>query len=458
MVMRPGDVAGKPRRAFAQLFGDQSGASATVIAIALPALMGFAALGAETGLWFTIKLQNQSAADAAALSAAYEIIAGNPNDQLVAAASKAAAQNGYRGSTPAVIYPYADEIVSNAVAVTLRQTEGALLAAPFLSGVDLVTKAVAGIAVIDNPCLLALAISGTDVEVAGTGHLAASGCSVAANSSSASAIDLQAGTSTVAAATLVTAGQVSLAGNPVDPAAPPPGFSLATPARIGAPILADPYSGTLTHAFLITGMPLTGKCKAKNSGHVRTYEGRCIADGSSLTQSRIALSADTQIAGPWTVTPGQIVDLSPGTYWVTGGDLTIQSSGVLKCSGCDNASGVGVTIVLTVGATKIGALSSAAGSSIALNAPSTGRFAGLVLVQDGNALPAGTTYTSRDSVVRGSPGAVLNGLVYFPNSSLTFTGAPSAAGPKCLLLVVNTVIIDGASSSEHRRVRERRAC
>src|SRR5690242_8781161 len=100
MMMRPGDVAGKPRHAFAQLFGDQSGASATVIAIALPALMGFAALGAETGLWFTIKLQNQSAADAAALSAAYEIIAGNPNDQLLAAASKAAAQNGYRGSTP----------------------------------------------------------------------------------------------------------------------------------------------------------------------------------------------------------------------------------------------------------------------------------------------------------------------------------------------------------------------
>ena len=62
--------------AIARIFHDNSGASAALVAIALPALIGFGALGAETGVWFTIKLQNQSAADAAAISAAYEIIAG----------------------------------------------------------------------------------------------------------------------------------------------------------------------------------------------------------------------------------------------------------------------------------------------------------------------------------------------------------------------------------------------
>ncbi len=43
---------------------------------------------------------------------------------------------------------------------------------------------------------------------------------------------------------------------------------------------------------------------------------------------------------------GQTVDLSPGTYWVTG-NLTLQSLAVLKCSTCDNAKGPGVTIILT---------------------------------------------------------------------------------------------------------------
>src|SRR5258708_8038867 len=132
-------------RAIAQILHDKSGASATMVAIALPGLIGFGALGAETGVWFTIKLQNQSATDAAALSAAYEIIAGKINviSDLTPAASEAATRNVYRGTTPAVVYPYSDEIVTNGVAVTLRQTQATFLAAMFLSNATTATKAVA---------------------------------------------------------------------------------------------------------------------------------------------------------------------------------------------------------------------------------------------------------------------------------------------------------------------------
>ena len=45
-----------------------------LVAMTILALIGFASLGAETGLWYAIKRQNQSAADAGAISAAYEII------------------------------------------------------------------------------------------------------------------------------------------------------------------------------------------------------------------------------------------------------------------------------------------------------------------------------------------------------------------------------------------------
>jgi Flp pilus assembly protein TadG len=65
--------------AIARILHDKSGASATIVAIALPGLIGFGALGAETGVWFTLKLQNQAAADAAALSAAYQIITEKTN-------------------------------------------------------------------------------------------------------------------------------------------------------------------------------------------------------------------------------------------------------------------------------------------------------------------------------------------------------------------------------------------
>jgi Flp pilus assembly protein TadG len=435
--------------ATAHIFRDTTGATATIVAIALPGLIGMSALGVETGVWFAIKLQNQSAADAAAISAAYEVIAGKSNvtGGLTAAADEAARRNGYKGSVPAVFTPFNDGIVTNGIAVTLQQSQGALLAAMFLSGVTIGNTAVAVIEALDNPCILALGTNSTDVEIAASAQLDMPNCSVAANSISSTAIELRSSTSSVAASTLVTAGEISLQGIPIDPAAPPAEFTLSSPAMIGAPSVADPFAGTLTHAFLIAGMPTTPNCISKTSGYVAICAGNCAISGKSLTDPQIRLSANTRISGSWRITSGQTIDLSPGTYWVTG-NLTLQSRAVLRCSTCDNSKGAGVTIVLTAQTSKIGAMSVAANATLALNAPNSGPFAGLAIIQDSNGLPPGTTYISSQSTIGGMPGAILNGLVYFPNSSMIFHGAPSAAGPQCLLLVVKTLDIDAASRLE----------
>jgi uncharacterized membrane protein len=62
---------------------------AVAVAILLPVLIGFAGLGVEVGMWFWIQRQNQSAADAAAISAALEYVAyiesGMPTDPAAAA-------------------------------------------------------------------------------------------------------------------------------------------------------------------------------------------------------------------------------------------------------------------------------------------------------------------------------------------------------------------------------------
>jgi hypothetical protein len=441
-------LAGRICRAIVSFLRDQGGMSATVVALALPGLIGFAALGVETGVWFTMRLQSQSAADAAALSAAHEVIAGNLTGGLVSAAMEAATRNGYRGSTPTVIYPYDTGAVSNAIAVTLQQREGALLASMFLSGVTIGTRAVAVIEPLATLCLLALGVSGTGVEIDDSARLDAPDCVIAANSISQRAIDLHSSSSAIASWTLVTSGQVSLEGTPVDPAAPPPEFVLASPARIGATGIADPYSGSLTHAFLTAGMPTAVACRSRNSGRVRVYDGNCVVAGTSLTQAQIRLAAGTRISGAWTITSGHSVDLSPGTYWVTDGDLILQSSAVLKCSTCDNARGIGVTVILTTQTNRVGTLSIAPSATVSLNAPGAGRFAGIVLVQDANGLPGGTSYTSSHSAVAGTSGATLSGLVYFPKSSMTFMGTTSPTGPRCLLLVVAAAAVEGSSSLE----------
>jgi Flp pilus assembly protein TadG len=433
--------------AIARIFHDNSGASAALVAIALPALIGFGALSAETGVWFTIKLQNQSAADAAAISAAYEIIGGKTNitTNLTPAASEAATRNSYNGSAPAVIYPYTDAVVSNGITVTLHQTQRALLAAMFLSDVTISTQAVAVIEVLDSPCILALATDSTGIEVAADTALDMPNCSAAANSVSASAIALHDSTSSVTAATLVTAGEVSFEGTLIDPTAPPPKFVLTSPAMVGAPSVVDPYASTLTHSFLISEMPTAGKCTPSSTAGVTTYSGNCVIEGTSLNEANIKLTGNTQISGSWTISSGQAVDLAPGTYWITS-NLTVESKAVLKCSTCNNVDGTGVTIILTTLTSKIGALSIAAKAVLNLNAPNSGSLAGLVIAQDSNGLPAGTTYTSRHSTIGGGPGATLNGLVYFPLSSLTFHGNPNATGPRCLVLVVSSVDVNGTSS------------
>ena len=426
---------------------DDRGVTATVVAIALPAMIGFGALGAETGAWFTIKLRNQSAADAAAISAAYEVVGGKTDViyDLTPAASEAATRNGYTGIAPVVGYPYSDAIVKNGVAVTLQQTQGTLLAAMFLSNVTLVTKAVAVIEVLDNPCILALGTAATDVELANSTSLFMPNCSIAANSISSAAIEL-ASSSSITAATLVTAGEISMAGNPIDPTAPPAEFSLAAPATIGAPSIADPYASTLTHSYLTAGMPTLTRCTPKGlGGGAVIYSGGCFIPGNTLKQTSIGLTANTQISGDLTIVTGQTFDLLPGTYWITGG-LSIQSNGVLKCSTCDNALGKGVTIILTMQANPIGTISMALGAIVNLNAPSSGPFPGLLIIQDSNGLPAGTSYASPYSSIGGAPSATLNGLIYFPKTSMAFHGQPSTSDPKCLLLVVGTLNVDATSS------------
>jgi hypothetical protein len=422
------DWTGSLLSAIARCSHDRCGASATVVALTLPALIGFGALAAESGLWYTIKMQNQSAADAAAISAAYEVIAGKTNvtGDLIPAASEAAAQNGYKGPTPAVIYPYNDSIVGDGIAVKLQQTQKALLAVLFLPDISVTNQAVAAVKVLDNSCILALGTSSTDVEIAASTRLDMPNCSIAADSSSTTAIELNAATSSLAAATLVTVGEVSLEGSPIDPATPPSEFSLRSPARIGAPIVVDPYSGTLTHSFLTIGMPATGHCKPTTTDSIFVYTtANCVIPGLNIA-------------------PGYTVDLSPGTYWITG-NLIVPSTGVLKCSTCDNVKGIGVTIILTTRGSKIGHVS-ITDAIFNLNAPSSGLFAGLVMVQDSNGLPPSTTYTSSRSNVTGGAGATLNGLVYFPKSAMTFHGNPSATGSKCLILVVNWLNVDGNSS------------
>jgi hypothetical protein len=198
-----------------QLWRDKRGVTLALVAASMSALIGFASLGAETGLWYAIKRQNQSAADAGAISAAYDIIydlasgVTPTSGNLTPVASQAAAQNGYTGATPVVTYPYSDAIVSSGVAVTLQTAEPTSLAALFLPSVAIATQAVARIVTLDSPCILALnPTTSNAINLQGSVTVNAPTCSAVADSNSSSAIHIQ-GSASITAATLVTPGNIS---------------------------------------------------------------------------------------------------------------------------------------------------------------------------------------------------------------------------------------------------------
>src|SRR5262249_42686880 len=88
--------AAGPRTRQPQVFPcDKQGSVTILVALAFTALIGFAALGIATGRWYALNRQNQMAADAAALSAAYERAAGRAYSDICAMAKRDAAANGF---------------------------------------------------------------------------------------------------------------------------------------------------------------------------------------------------------------------------------------------------------------------------------------------------------------------------------------------------------------------------
>ena len=113
MRVRERAVPVRPIRA--RFWRDRRGAVAVAVAILLPVLIGFAGIGIEVGLWFAVQRQNQSAADAAAISAALEYAAQIESGVMTNPTAAATITVGYNlfsnancstsGTTNCALYP-----------------------------------------------------------------------------------------------------------------------------------------------------------------------------------------------------------------------------------------------------------------------------------------------------------------------------------------------------------------
>jgi hypothetical protein len=129
-------------------------------------------------------------------------------------------------------------------------------------------------------------------------------------------------------------------------------------------------------------------------------------------------------------------NLSPGVYYIDGGDAKFNSGAVINGTG-------GVTFVFSnsdpaPGAT-IGGISMNGGATLNLTAPDSGAYKGLIFYQDRRATPDNTIKINGDS------NSHLQGAMYFPTSDLVFNGNTGAT-TNCLQLVAKDVQFTGNSN------------
>jgi Flp pilus assembly protein TadG len=399
------------RAMFARLLRDRDGFVIAMVALLLPVLIGFAGLAAETGLWYAIKRQNQSAADEAAISGAMEVVAGKPGN-VTTLATRDAVRNGFINTAPntiTVTYPYSDTSVSNGVEVVLSQQQNSLFASLFLPNVTINTRAVAT-ALSSPACLLALGTSGTDLTVSGGSAINMPNCSAVTNSGDSSSVSVTGGAA-LTAQTIITSGNISPTTCAANPSQPPCTLTIA--AKTAAAATPDPYASRVTSISLpplascANDPMVSGTVAPPPAPTPPCYKGITFKNPANVT-------------------------LAAGVYFVNNGNLTIQGGTV---------RGSGVTFVV-YGNGQIQIQNSTPAPVVALTAPTSGGvpYQGLLFYQ-----PSADTHDAAfQGCSTGPPSScTLTGAIYVPAAKLTFSGNSTSS---CTVLIANTIVFSGSST------------
>ncbi|MBL4748595.1 MAG: pilus assembly protein [Magnetovibrio sp.] len=406
-------------RALGKRFGRaECGTIAVMFALILPILFGMVGLGLEAGMWFNQRRELQTIADAAVVSAAIENSYGANSATITAAATLEANNNGLKATTDVITYvgtPTSGAYLGDTsyIEVTMSRQLSTVLSQVFHNfNPSTTVRAVAttGSLSTGEACILALDTTGPALSVSGNGSVILDDCEVASNSTASNALSVSgSGGLTVDCYSVV--GDISATAGLITTA--------ECTGATGAPPLADPYA-TLTD-------PDNGVCD--NSGNLT------ITSNTTLTGTE---------ADPYVIC---------GNLWAKSGTLTIDGliviKGDLKSNGTGSInSGInGSTIVLKDG----GRINNINGTStVNLTAPPAGvggAWEGILFYQDRVTTPSCTGPTCT-STLNGNTATSFEGVVYFPNQTVEFTGGNSSADHACLQIVASRVSFSGNANVE----------
>jgi Flp pilus assembly protein TadG len=397
------------------LFGrfrrDQSGNYLIITAALLPALVNLVGLGTDYGVWIYAQQAMQSAADSAAVSAAWGYLNGSSDTSIVTQAHAITSSytppfvNGANNVTVTVNRPpqsgsYASQ--TNAVEVIISQPQTPLFSALFLPNQVTVTSR--AVALANKPadgCVLSLDSTASGATtVAGTATVTLTNCSLYSNSNNTSSVTVNGGGK-------ISAKKVGAVGGIPSRTAITTTDGIAQ--NTGAP-MADPYANVAVPS--LTG-PINTTCGNNGNCPSGTLQPGIYANGMKLTGSTS-------------------VTLNSGTYFIEGSGLDVAANATLQ--------GTGVTLVFTSGngsyPTTMATING--GATVNLTAPTTGSTAGIVIFGD-RTMPVGTTFK-----FNAGGSTQFTGAVYAPKGAVQY--ASGASNPNsCTQLIADTISFGGAA-------------
>jgi len=371
-------------------------------------LMAFLGLAVDVGYVEYVKTRMQTAADAAAMGGALELKASGAAN-LVTAAKGDAAANGFtdgRNSVsitvnhpPSTGYSTSD---ANAVEVLISQSVPTFFMVVLgFSSSTIQARAVSRLGSGTN-CFYALNPTASGAFSASGGISIQVGCGVVIDSSSGTALSASGGAHVTASYIGVSGGD-SISGGAVVSPGP----------VLGVSPVSDPLAGL--------AKPTVGACD-----HPGLFS---VSGGATTTLSPGTYCGGISISG------GSNVTFNPGTYKLKGGGLSISGGSTVSGSGVMfyNTSATGYAY---------GAISLSGGCTVTLSAPTvndatSGALAGILFFQDPAAgAAAGSSFS-------GGSSSQLTGTLYFPTTSVSYSGGSSAA---YTIIVANTVSFSGGST------------
>lgn len=376
---------------------EDSGAYAMITALALPMLVGAAAFGTEEGTLLYKQREMQHAADSSAASAAAAYTAGSTD--VTTHADAVAASYGFTTGTNTTVTvsqpPTSGPNKGNtqAIEVIIRQSQPRLFSSLWGSARVSITARAVALPQVEG-CVLAL--DGT-----ATGSLAAQGsvniglvkCAAYDDSNASQAVSIG-GSATMSAQFAGIVGGIS-------------GTIATVQGTVtGYHTISDPYAKVVPPSF---------------SG----------CDYTNYSTHSIAVLSPGVYCGGMSLGAGAVVTLSPGTYYLDRGSLTMAGSSSL--------SGLGVTLVFTSSTGSNYAYAKLTGGAVVnLVAPTSGTMSGIAMYGDHN-MPVGTSFS-----FTGGNNQAIGGAIDLPKAAVTWTGNASTQQP-CTQLIADTIQFTGAS-------------